>query len=172
MKEPRSRAYRKIGKKEKKEKEKKPSFTARMAERGREAKRLGQTLKDEPRSFPAEVLELVRRAVRRIWDARGGGFYACGFVVTFVWMEIRMLLDDFVQAESAGDFFTEQIWEMFFRYFSESFVNGILALIWPVYVIEWRPPWGIGLLIGMYLVFAVFLKAPLERWLFAGQDKE
>jgi hypothetical protein len=108
----------------------------------------------------------VRRAIRKIWDARGGGFYACGFVVTFVWMEINMLLEDIVDAESVGDFFTSQIFEMFFRYFSESFVNGFLALIWPVYVIEYRPPWGFALLLGMYLVFAGLLKAPLEGWLF------
>ena len=137
-----------------------------MAARGREAKRLGVTLRDEPKELPGELLELARRAIRRIWDARGGGFYACGFVVTFIFMEINMLLDDVVEAESVGDFFTSQIFEMFFRYFSESFVNGFLALIWPVYVIEFRPPWGFALLLGMYLVFAGLLKAPLEAWLF------
>lgn len=141
-----------------------------MAARGREAKRLGATLRDKPKALPGELLEIVRRAIRRIWDARGGGFYACGFVVTFVWMEINMLLGDVVEAESVGDFFTGQIFEMFFRYFSESFVNGFLALIWPVYVIEFRPPWGFALLLGMYLVFAGLLKAPLERWLFDGAE--
>jgi hypothetical protein len=143
-----------------------------MAARGREAKRLGVTLRDEPKALPGELLELVRRAVRRIWDARGGGFYACGFVIAFVWMEINMLVGDVVEAESVGDFFTGQIFEMFFRYFSESFVNGFLALIWPVYVIEFRPPWGFALLIGMYLAFAGFLKAPLEAWLFRGAAPE
>ena len=44
----------------------------------------GLPLKAAPKSFPAAMLELIRRAVRKIWDARGGGFYACGFVVTFV----------------------------------------------------------------------------------------
>ena len=141
-----------------------------MAARGKEAKRLGVTLRDEPKALPGELLELVRRAVRRIWDARGGGFYACGFVITFIWMEINMLLDDVIEAESVGDFFSSQIFEMFFRYFSESFVNGFLALIWPVYVIEFRPPWGFALLLGMYLVFAGLLKAPLERWLFGGAE--
>jgi hypothetical protein len=137
-----------------------------MAAKGREAKRLGLTLRDEPKALPGELLEMLRRATRRIWDARGGGFYACGFVVSFAWMEARMLLDDVVQAESVADFFAEQIWEMVFRYFSESFVNGLLALIWPLYVIEYRPPWGFGLLLGMYLVFAGIVKRPLERWLF------
>jgi hypothetical protein len=137
-----------------------------MAARGREAQRLGLTLRDEPKALPGEILELVRRAVRRLWDARGGGFYACGFVVTFVWLEISMLLEDVVEAEGVADFLTEQVWEMLFRYFSESFVNGFLALIWPVYVIEFRPPWGFALLLGLYLVFAGFLKAPLEAWLF------
>ena len=137
-----------------------------MAARGREAQRLGLTLRDEPKALPGEILELVRRAVRRLWDARGGGFYACGFVVTFLWLEITMLMEDVVEAEGVGDFLTEQLWEMLFRYFSESFVNGFLALIWPVYVIEFRPPWGFALLLGMYLVFAGLLKAPLEGWLF------
>jgi len=143
-----------------------------MAARGREAKRLGTTLRDEPRALPGELLELIRRAVRRIWDARGGGFYACGFVVTFVWMEINMLLGDIVEAESVGDFFTGQILEMFFRYFSESFVNGFLALIWPIYVIEFRPPWGFALLLAMYLVFAGFLKTPLENWIFGADSSQ
>ncbi|MDH4071668.1 MAG: hypothetical protein OEV41_01035, partial [Gammaproteobacteria bacterium] len=136
-----------------------------MFERGREAKRLGTTLLDEPRSFPREVAEVVRRSVQAIWRARGGGFYACGYVVTFVWMEAKMLLGDINDAESVGDFFAGQIVEMFFRYFSESFVNGFLALIWPVYVIEFRPPWGVGLLLGMYLVFAGFIRKPLGQWL-------
>ena len=140
-----------------------------MAERGREAQRLGRTLRDEPRSFPREVLDIVRRSFRAVWRARGGGYYASGVFITFIVLEVKMLFSDIVEAEGVGDFFTEQLWEMFFRYFSESFINGFLALIWPVYLIEWRQPYGLALLIGGYVVFATFLKQPLERWLFDGE---
>ena len=99
---------------DKKPKEKKPSFKERMVERGRDAKHLGKTLKDEPQAFPREVGGLVRRTLRRVWDARGGGLYACGFVVTFVYLETKMLVSDIAEAESVGGFFTEQAAEMVF----------------------------------------------------------
>ncbi|MDH3988672.1 MAG: hypothetical protein OEV34_06070 [Gammaproteobacteria bacterium] len=143
-----------------------------MAERGREAKQLGITLKDEPRSFPGAVLDLMRRSFRTVWRARGGGLYACGFVITFVFLEVRMLFTDIFQAESVGSFFTEQLAEMFFRYLGESIRNTVAAFIWPVWFIEFQQPWGIGLLVGMYVVFANFIKQPLEQWLFDGEPNE
>ncbi len=138
-----------------------------MADRGREAARLGRTLVNEPRAFPRELGRLLKRSIRTVWDARGGGYYACGVVVTFVILEIRLFADEIAGAEGVGDFLTEQAVEMYFRYFSESFVNGFLALIWPAFVLQFRPPWGIALLVGGYLLFAHVLKAPLERWLFS-----
>lgn len=153
-------------------KKKKEPFTERMKRRGREAVHLGRTLKDEPKALPGESLRLMKRTVRTIWDARGGGLYACGFVVTFVFLEIRMLLQDIREATGVGDFFIEQGFEIVFRYIGESFVNSIYAFMWPVFVIQIRPPWGIALLVGMYVVFANFVKAPLERWLFDDDDTE
>ena len=138
-----------------------------MAERGREAKRLGVTLRDEPRAFPGEVVGVFRRSVQTIWRARGGGFYACGFVVTFFWLEAKMFVGDIAAANGVGDYFTGQILEMIFRYFSESFLNGLLALIWPVFLIDFRPPLGIVLLAILYAVFVGLVRKPLEAWLTA-----
>lgn len=149
-----------------KPKKKKRSFLSRMAERGREARKLGLILKDEPRSFPGEVLKLIRRLIRTVWDARGGGLYACGFVTTFVYLEIKMFFVDILEAESVGAFFAEQATEIVFKYLGESIQNTISAFMWPVYFIEIKPPWGIGILAGLYLVFPRFIKGPLERWLF------
>ena len=140
-----------------------------MADRGREVQRLGRTLQHEPQSFPREILDIVRRSFRAVWRARGGGYYASGVFITFIVLEVNMLFSDIVEADGVGDFFTEQLWEMFFRYFSESFINGFLALIWPVYLIEWRQPYGLVLLIAGYVLFATFLKRPLEVWLFEGE---
>jgi hypothetical protein len=137
-----------------------------MAERGHEAKRLGLTLRDEPRSFPHEVLLLVRRSIRKIWNARGGGLYACGFVITFVFLETRMFLVDIVEADGVGAYFASQVTEIFFKYIGESIQNSISAFMWPLWFVDYRPPFGIGALVVMFLVFPRYLKAPLERWLF------
>lgn len=144
---------------------KKPSFLQRLLRRGRELLRLGSVLVNEPRAFPREFAALLRRFLRTIWEARGGGFYACGVAVTFIGLEVRTLASDVIGAESVSSFVGEQIVETIFRFLGESIVNGWLALIWPVYVIDWQPPWGIAALAVAYGVFALFLKAPLERWI-------
>lgn len=156
---------------DKKPKEKKPSFKERMVERGRDAKHLGKTLKDEPQAFPREVGGLVRRTLRRVWDARGGGLYACGFVVTFVYLETKMLVSDIAEAESVGGFFTEQATEMVFRYVGESIQNTVQAFIWPVKVIQIDPEWGIAVLVAAFFLFDRFLKAKIEEWLFENDNK-
>lgn len=147
-------------------KRKKPSYFARMAEHGRDAQYLGRMLRDEPAAMPSEILTRLRRAARTLWQARGGGFYACGFIVTFAWLEVRMFVTEILGADSLGSFVTQQLFEMLFRFLSQSLLNSVLAFIWPVYVIEIRPPWGFALLVSMYLVFAYLLKAPIQRWLF------
>ena len=149
-----------------KKKRKKDPFVVRMKKRGREFKSLGQILVNEPRAFPGALLNVIRRSLRTLWDARGGGCYAFGFVLTFIWLEIRMFVDDIFEATSIGNFFSEQLLEMLFRYIGESFQNTIKAFIWPVYVIEASPQWGTGFLIVFYFVFTRLLKAPLEAWLF------
>jgi hypothetical protein len=77
-----------------------------------------------------------------------------------------MFVDDIVTAESIGDFFGEQIFEIFFRYLGESFRNMIVAFMWPVEIIQISPPWGIGILVGMFMVFGRWVKEPLANWLF------
>lgn len=154
-----------------KPKQKKPSFRERMAEHGRDAKHLGRTLKDEPKAFPREVGGIARRTLRRVWDARGGGLYACGFVVTFVYLETRMLVADIAEAESVGEFFTEQVTEMVFRYAGESIANTVQAFIWPVNVIKLHPTYGVIGLIAGFVLFDRFLKARVEKWLFGDEQK-
>ena len=151
---------------EAKPKPKKPSFLSRMANRGREFKSLGQLLVNEPRAFPGALLTVLRRSVWTIWDARGGGYYACGFVLTFIWLEISMFIEDIAEATGIADFFGEQLFEMLFRYIGESFMNTIRAFMWPVYVIQISPPWGLTVFVIMGVLFKNFLKEPIEQWLF------
>jgi hypothetical protein len=104
--------------------------------------------------------------VRQLWDARGGGLYACGFVLTFIWLEIRSFFDEIISSDGVADFFGAQVFQMFFRFTVESLQNTIGAFIWPAYLLEWSPEWGAALLIALYFLFPRFLKKPLEHWLF------
>ena len=137
-----------------------------MANRGREFVALGKVLVNEPRNFPSSVLTLLRKSLRTVWDARGGGLYACGFVITFVWLEISLFLSEIAESSGIGDFFGEQLIELLLRFTFESLGNTIQAFIWPVRVIEIAPPWGAIVLGLMFFIFPRYLKHRLERILF------
>ncbi len=149
-----------------KKKRKKDSFVVRLKRRGREFKSLGQILANEPMRFADALLHVFRRSFRTVWDARGGGLYACGYVLTFIWLEFKMLVSDILSAESISGFFGEQIFEIFFRYLGESLQNMISAFMWPAFVIQISPPWGVGILVAMFMAFPRWIKQPLEHWLF------
>ena len=103
---------------------------------------------------------------------RGGGLYACGYAVTFVILEIRSLTDDVFESDGVVDFLTSQLFEFVFRFLSESLFNMILAFMWPVYVLQFRPPWGI---VGLGIAFFVFdrlLRKRVENWLAAETDEQ
>ncbi len=159
-------------KKAKKPKKKKEPFVARMKRRGRETYGLGQTLVHEPRAFPAACGGIMKRSFRGVWEARGGGFYACGFVLTFIWLEIQTVISEVSGANSVGSFFSEQLLEFVFRFSLQSIGNTVKALIWPVWVIEQFELWGVAGLGVAYLLFAWFIKEPLSQWLFADVDSD
>lgn len=137
-----------------------------MTDRARESADLGRVLMTEPRSFPAALSIVIRRWIRKVWDARGGGLYACGFVVAFVWLEFTTLVDEFSASAGMAGFFSGQLIQFLLRFTVDSIINTVNALIWPVRVIGFSPPWGFVILGVMYVVFTYVLKGPLERWLF------
>ena len=127
---------------------------------------MGSLLVNEPKAFPGALLQVFKRGFRIVWQARGGGLYACGFLVTFVWLELSMFFGEILEAESFGGFFSGQLIELILRFSLLSLQNTINALIWPFHIISLSPLWGGLALGGMYLLFAKFAKDPLEQWLF------
>lgn len=156
----------------KRRKNKKKPFLARMADRGREFLALGKVLVNEPKSFPSAVMTLAKNSLRTVWDARGGGLYACGFVVSFVWLEISMLASEFAESSGLAGFLGGQLVELLLRFTVESMVNTIRALLWPFALIGFQPPKGMILFVVLYLLFPRYLKPPLERLLFTDTDEE
>ncbi len=107
-----------------------------------------------------------REWFRKVWQVRGGGLYACGFAATFIILEIGSLGEDLA---GAGAILTGGVISFLVDVVVDSFMNTFYALIWPVYVIGWAPPWGaVGLGLA-YLGFASYLKKPVTDWLF--EDK-
>ncbi len=144
---------------------KKPSIAERLKHRAQETANLGTVLKNEPKSFPAACLKLLNRWVRSVWNARGGGLYACGFVVTFVWLEASMFFAEIVGGESIASFFEEQLLEFLIRFSMLSIQNTISAFMWPVYIINYSPAWGGISLAAMFVPFDKFIKNHLDVWL-------
>ena len=147
-------------------KKNKQSFGERVRARVQGTVDLGKMLVNEPKSFPGELWVVLRRSLRTLWNARGGGLYACGYVITFVWLEIRTIAGELLASDSALSFVTQQFAETLFRLISDSFVNSLLAFVWPAFVLDWSPLWGAILLGVLYLAFPRFLKPLLNRWLF------
>lgn len=128
---------------------------------------LGTLLAREPRAFPGALLNELKALARTIWKARGGGYYAAGFVVTFLWLEVTTFVREVAAADSVGSFVTEQLFEFVVRFTVQSIENTVMAFLWPVSVIErWQLPGLIAVVLG-YFVFRHFVKHRLERWFFA-----
>jgi len=132
---------------------------------------MGSLLVNEPRAFPAACLHIFKRVFRKVWHARGGGLYACGFFATFAWLEISTLFSEILAAESVADFFGEQIVELLIRFSIMSLQNTLSAFLWPYHIIKQSPVVGGLVVVGMFIVFSKFLKEPLEKWLFGDTEE-
>lgn len=163
------RAIRKETALKKKPAKKKESFFEKIDRRIHDLGELGGILVRRPRDFPGALLAFLKRLFRNVWDVRGGGLYTIGYLVVLIWLEITMLIDDVVNFTLDGYGIVGSLLQYVFRFSIESLANAIKAFIWPVYVIELYPPWGILALGAMFVIFPAVLKKPLEKWLFDGK---
>ena len=98
-------------------------------------------------------------SVGRLWRKHGGGYYALLAVGTWVYLEIRSLVESIASAGSVGDFVTSEL----VTFAVETVMNALQASWWPV---TWYVAMGIQALYwaaGGYLVWALFLAILLER---------
>jgi len=148
----------------------KRSYVRKMGDRARVVGSLSETLVREPKAFPKKTAHAMRPWFRKVWEARGGGLYACGFILTFAYLEASMLIGEIMAATGFVDFFTEQLVELPLRFIGESLKNLITAFLWPVPIVTLSPPWGIAILAAMYLLFTYLIKESLQQWLFDDED--
>tara|TARA_R110000782_G_scaffold64649_1_gene131678 strand:- start:98 stop:535 length:438 start_codon:yes stop_codon:yes gene_type:complete len=129
--------------------------------------RISDRLSKEARALPQRSHGWFRTWFRKIWDVRGGGLYACGFAVTFIILEVGSIGEDI---GNIGQVFDGELIAFAVNFFIDSFKNTGMSFAWPVYVVRISPPMGaIGLGLAFWL-FPVFLKKPIENWLFDGES--
>ena len=102
----------------------------------------------------------------KIWEVRGGGLYACGYAVTFAYMEVKMFVNDVLQSDSFVGFIASEVIEIVMHFAVDSIINMVKAFMWPVYVTQLYPPYGLIALAAAFVLFPIFLKKPITRWLF------
>lgn len=100
-----------------------------------------------------------------MWLTHGGGLYAIGYAITFLYLEARTIVDEVVEADGPIDFLTDHLFEFIFRFATDSIMNMVQALTWFLPVIQFQPPFGaMSLGIGFY-VFDIYLREPVAKWL-------
>lgn len=105
---------------------------------------------------------------RKVWEVRGGGLYACGFAVTFIILEAGSLSDDVL---GIGALFNGQAISFVIGFIIDSLMNTFYALIWPVYIVQWKMPVGAIALGVAFWLFPTYVKPHIEGWLFDGDPE-
>ncbi len=141
------------------------SFGRRVGEHLDAIGSLGNTAVNRPRELPRHAESMLRRWFRNVWAVRGGGLYAVGFAVTFLYLEIVEILTDDLPALFTINLLSSELFELVISFVIDTFLNFLTALIWPAFVVTFAAPWGAIALGIAFVAFNQFLKAPVERWL-------
>ena len=103
---------------------------------------------------------------------RGGGLYAFGYALTFLYFEARTLVGEISESTGVQDFFRTQMAEFILRFATDTIANMVKAFMWPVYVVQLHPMYGGIALALAFILFPRFLKKPIEGWLFADTEED
>jgi hypothetical protein len=141
-----------------------------VGENIRAAGEFGREAVARPEVLPGKAHGALRGWFRRAWDVRGGGLYAVGFAAAFLILEINeIVFDDIPQFIAMNNVFSSELIGFGIEFIIDTFVNFVMALIWPVYVVTLWPPAGAIALGLAFVLFPRYLKKPIERWLFHDQ---
>jgi hypothetical protein len=134
----------------------KPASEGRIARHVRVA---GSVLRE-----PKSIVTLVRAWFVKLWQAKGGGFYGLGYVAVLASLEFQTFTGDIAGSDSVTGFVAGQVLGYVLRVSIESFINVLLALIWPVNVIGWLGLWAIPVLGAGFLAFESVVRPIVESW--------
>ncbi|RMF00701.1 MAG: hypothetical protein D6773_11065, partial [Alphaproteobacteria bacterium] len=131
---------------------------------GRKEGRIARHLRiaGEVRREPRRILPLLRGWLLGIWQRRGAGFYGLGFLITFIVLEVRMFGGDIAGSDNVAEALVVEVLTYIFRLGFMSFLNALLALLWPLYLIDRLGGFGLVVLIGGYFAFETLARPVVE----------
>lgn len=118
---------------------------------------------------PDGAHKAFRKWSRKVWESRGGGAYALGFIVMFLYLEIKDILFDDIPTLMNMNVFSSDIVSFAISFIIDTMLNTLYALIWPVWLLQWNGIVGVILLVAIYALYPKFIQQPVEHWLFEGQ---
>jgi hypothetical protein len=147
------------------------SLGRRVGENIRTAGEVGREAVRRPGGLPDKAHGWFRSWFRKVWELRGGGLYAVGFAVAFLFFEIReAVVEDIPQFVAMNNILSSELIGFGIQFVVDTMVNFVRALLWPMYVVMlWPPAGAIGLAVA-FVLFPRYLKRPIERWLFQDAD--
>lgn len=111
---------------------------------------------------PRSIGLMVRKSLVGIWQARGGGLYGLGYVITFVANEVPRVISSFSEIIESAESVLGAVLEWLLRFGADTFESMLYAFIWPVFVLQSLGGWGIALLVGAFIVFEKLLRPLVE----------
>jgi len=142
-----------------------------VGENIRAAGEFGREAVVRPDRLPGQAHGALRGWFRKVWAVRGGGLYAVGFAMAFLFFETsEILFEDIPQFIAMNNVFSSELVAFGLEFIVDTMVNFVKALMWPVYVVSLWPPAGAIALGLAFVLFPKYLKEPIEHWLFHDQD--
>ncbi len=83
--------------------ETKPKLGRRVGERLRNIGEAGRESVKNPQSIPGRTGSWFKRWLGELWKVRGGGLYAVGYIVCFIYFEIQTALSEITTSSSVGE---------------------------------------------------------------------
>jgi hypothetical protein len=146
---------------------KRKSLGRRVGENVRAAGELGRDAVTRPGGLPDKAHGWFRSWFRKVWKVRGGGLYAVGFAIAFLFFEIReAVVEDIPQLFAMNSLLSSELIGFGIQFVVDTLLNFARALLWPMYIVVLWPPAGALALAGAFILFPRYLKEPIERWLF------
>ena len=144
---------------------------SRVGENLRAAGEFGRDAVTRPGGLPDKAHGRFRAWFRKVWDVRGGGLYAVGFAMAFLFFEIReAIVEDIPGFIAMNNILSSELIGFAIEFLVDTMINFVRALLWPVYFVQLWPPVGLIALVAAFVLFPRYLKEPVERWLFQDPD--
>ena len=146
------------------------STSQRLRDGVREAGRRGRAELTRKGGLPDTAHGAFRKWVRTVWQLRGGGAYAMGFIIAFLYFELMdIFFDDIPKLYAMNSIFSSELVGFVVEFIIDTLMNTLYAFMWPVFVLQWNQPWGVAVLVAIFVFFPKIMQKPVENWLFEGE---